>query len=492
MPVARDAAARPRARARPRRAAPRALRRDAPRVRAPGLDRALARTGSACSRSPTRRTSTRCASSACSGGESVGCGRPRRTSTCSQRSRARRRTTSSASRWSSCRASSRRAARRPGGTHAAHGYGGVGREGSIDSMVLTELAWEDEELARRMLEGELLFYSREQAPQEPRRVHHVVIDASASMRGEREIFARGLAIALGKKLQLGGEEVCDALLRLAPLRRPACPRSRRASGGLAPRLQGRARTEPGAGLRAARDRDRAAARPATRAIPWSTSSRTRRSTSRGTSCRRSASRRICSQSSSCRAAERWTSSGSTSSRATPSWTTPPCSKKAPAPPPLRRLSAERARGLARAGRRREHPPPQPLDVVARAGARPAWWGGNGFTRAPIRLGEARTLGSRPNQRYPPRGQAVVARAGARPPGERKGIRGTPLAVAVRLGEVLTLQPRPNPSYPPRARAKAIRASAGAGKSLNLDGCPREHPLSGSGGSNGLRPRPPPA
>ena len=93
------------------------------------------------------------------------------------------------------------------GTHATHGYGGVGREGSIDSMVLTELAWEDEELARRMLEGELLFYSREQAPQDSRRVHQVVVDASASMRGDREIFARGLAIALGKKLQLGGEDV---------------------------------------------------------------------------------------------------------------------------------------------------------------------------------------------------------------------------------------------------------------------------------------------
>jgi hypothetical protein len=93
------------------------------------------------------------------------------------------------------------------GTHAAQGYGGVGREGSVDSMVLTELAWEDEELARRMLDGELLFYSREQAPQESRRLHHIVIDASASMRGEREIFARGLAIALGKKLQLGGEDV---------------------------------------------------------------------------------------------------------------------------------------------------------------------------------------------------------------------------------------------------------------------------------------------
>jgi hypothetical protein len=93
------------------------------------------------------------------------------------------------------------------GTHAVHGYAGVGRKGSIDSMVLTELAWDQEELARRMVDGELLYYTREQAHDEARRLHYLVIDASASMRGEREVFARGLAIALGKKLQLAGEEV---------------------------------------------------------------------------------------------------------------------------------------------------------------------------------------------------------------------------------------------------------------------------------------------
>ncbi len=100
-------------------------------------------------------------------------------------------------------------ARRPRapGPHATHGYGGVGRAGSVDSMALTELAWDSEELARRMLDGELLFYSREQAPEAPRRLHHVVVDASASMRGQREIFARGLAIALGKKLELEGDGV---------------------------------------------------------------------------------------------------------------------------------------------------------------------------------------------------------------------------------------------------------------------------------------------
>jgi hypothetical protein len=93
------------------------------------------------------------------------------------------------------------------GTHAVHGYAGIGSKGSLDSLVLTELAWDETEFARRMMENEILFYTREQAPDEARRLHYMVIDASASMRGDRQVFARGLAIALGKKLQLSGEEV---------------------------------------------------------------------------------------------------------------------------------------------------------------------------------------------------------------------------------------------------------------------------------------------
>lgn len=93
------------------------------------------------------------------------------------------------------------------GTHAVHGYAGIGQKGSLDSLVLTELAWDETEFARRLIENELLFYTREQAPDEARRLHYLLIDASASMRGDRQVFARGLAIALGKKLQLAGEEV---------------------------------------------------------------------------------------------------------------------------------------------------------------------------------------------------------------------------------------------------------------------------------------------
>lgn len=91
--------------------------------------------------------------------------------------------------------------------HAAFGYAGLTRRGSIDSLVLTELAWDETELSRRLLENEVLYYSREQGQRETRRHHHLLIDASASMRGQRATFARGIALATAKKLLLAGDEV---------------------------------------------------------------------------------------------------------------------------------------------------------------------------------------------------------------------------------------------------------------------------------------------
>ena len=93
------------------------------------------------------------------------------------------------------------------GTTASFGYSGIGTRGSIDSMVLSELAWDNQELARRIADNELLYYAREQSQEEQRRVHYLLVDASASMRGDRQTFARGVALATGKKLLLEGEEV---------------------------------------------------------------------------------------------------------------------------------------------------------------------------------------------------------------------------------------------------------------------------------------------
>ncbi|HTJ83864.1 MAG TPA: hypothetical protein VL400_19230 [Polyangiaceae bacterium] len=93
------------------------------------------------------------------------------------------------------------------GTSLAQGYSGIGNRGSIDSMVLTELAWDDLELARRLFDNELLYYAREQSRDEQKRIHILLVDASASMRGDRTTFARGMALATGKKLLLEGEDV---------------------------------------------------------------------------------------------------------------------------------------------------------------------------------------------------------------------------------------------------------------------------------------------
>jgi len=92
------------------------------------------------------------------------------------------------------------------GTYAVGGYQGLTRRGSLDSMVLTELAWDDDELARRLLDDEVLYHARERSEDEAARVHLVLVDASASMRGDRTTFARGVAIALAKRLELEGEE----------------------------------------------------------------------------------------------------------------------------------------------------------------------------------------------------------------------------------------------------------------------------------------------
>lgn len=92
-------------------------------------------------------------------------------------------------------------------TVAAFGYSGLGRRGSLDNMVLTELAWDDLELSRRIVDNEVLYYAREQQHEEQGREHLLLIDASASMRGERATFARAMALATGKKLLLEGETV---------------------------------------------------------------------------------------------------------------------------------------------------------------------------------------------------------------------------------------------------------------------------------------------
>ncbi len=97
---------------------------------------------------------------------------------------------------------------RPGASsRAGFGCDGLGTKGSIDNLVLTELAWDTEDFARRFLDNEALYYTKETESEPAGKRHVLLIDASASMRGERQVFARGMALATSKKLVLEGESV---------------------------------------------------------------------------------------------------------------------------------------------------------------------------------------------------------------------------------------------------------------------------------------------
>jgi hypothetical protein len=87
------------------------------------------------------------------------------------------------------------------------GYASVERRGHLDALLPGELAHDDETFELKALSDDLLYYGHERRQDAARRLNYVLVDASASMRGAREVFARGLALALAKAFSLRGGDV---------------------------------------------------------------------------------------------------------------------------------------------------------------------------------------------------------------------------------------------------------------------------------------------
>ena len=121
--------------------------------------------------------------------------------------------------------------RRGGGQQvfSVDGYSGVVANGSLDSLVLTEMAYDDELFEQRFLDSEMLYYAHEAQDRPPQRAYQILVDASASMRGARTVFARGLAIALAKRMTLLG---FDATVRFFDSRLYEPMRLRKGRSGL--------------------------------------------------------------------------------------------------------------------------------------------------------------------------------------------------------------------------------------------------------------------
>jgi len=92
-------------------------------------------------------------------------------------------------------------------TFAIDGYSSVERKGHVDSLMLSELAFDEEIFEQKVVDQELLYFGHERQREDERRLQYVLVDSSASMRGKRQVFGRGLALALVKKLALQGDEI---------------------------------------------------------------------------------------------------------------------------------------------------------------------------------------------------------------------------------------------------------------------------------------------
>jgi len=92
-------------------------------------------------------------------------------------------------------------------TYAVDGYASVDNRGGIESLLPSELVYDDDIFDRRYLQKEQFFYAREKDHELKERLHYFIVDASASMRGLRTMFARGVALAMAKKALLFGDQV---------------------------------------------------------------------------------------------------------------------------------------------------------------------------------------------------------------------------------------------------------------------------------------------
>lgn len=92
-------------------------------------------------------------------------------------------------------------------TFSVDGYASIETRGSLDGLLPSELAYDDDLFDRRFADNELFYYGRDKQSSKQEKLHYILIDASASMRGLRTVFARGLALALAKKMTLKGETV---------------------------------------------------------------------------------------------------------------------------------------------------------------------------------------------------------------------------------------------------------------------------------------------
>jgi hypothetical protein len=139
-------------------------------------------------------------------------------------------------------------------TYAVDGYASIERKGNVDSLVLSELAYDREIFEQKVVDQELLYYGRERQREEERRLQYVLIDSSASMRGQRHGVRPRAGGGAAEEADLAGRRGVAAVLRLAAARDDQDRALGPGAGAVPPVVQERARPQLRQGVPPARHR----------------------------------------------------------------------------------------------------------------------------------------------------------------------------------------------------------------------------------------------
>jgi len=96
-------------------------------------------------------------------------------------------------------------------TYPEGGYEGLARKGSLDSLLLTELAYPDDIFLHRVLNHEALYYGRERPRERRREMAYIVTQLGWGMGGDGDVLARALTLALAQAMRGRGYRVVYSL-----------------------------------------------------------------------------------------------------------------------------------------------------------------------------------------------------------------------------------------------------------------------------------------
>ncbi len=97
-------------------------------------------------------------------------------------------------------------------TYTMGGYEGLTRKGHLDNLLPSELAYPSLMFRHRILNHEALYYGRESVRERQRELVYIVTQSGLELRGDADVLARSITLALAQTMQRRGYEVFQSFI----------------------------------------------------------------------------------------------------------------------------------------------------------------------------------------------------------------------------------------------------------------------------------------